>query len=100
GSGISTSIPIVGPAMVRAMASDATSDFDRAYFEAARQRAAGWLAAWDAQGIHRTATIGDNAGAAWLAQEAAALGADVAIEEFRVGRLDPVGAGLESGGAG
>ena len=36
-----------------------------------------WLAAWDSQGNHRTATDGDNAGAEWLAAEAAALGADV-----------------------
>jgi hypothetical protein len=60
--------------MVRAMASDATS-----FFENAQRRAAGWLAAWDGQGIHRTATAGDDAGADWLAREAAALGAAVAI---------------------
>ena len=34
--------------MLRAMASDATS-----YFENAQPRAAGWLAAWDGQGIPR-----------------------------------------------
>jgi hypothetical protein len=79
--------------MLRAMASDATS-----FFDDARQRAARWLAAWDAQGIHRTATPGDEAGADWLAQEAAALGADVAIEEFALDRLDPATAFLEIGG--
>src|SRR5215204_6967971 len=61
-------------------------------------RAASWLEAWDAQGLHRTATEGDDAGAAWLAGEAATLGADVSIEEFAIERLDPVAAFLEIGG--
>jgi hypothetical protein len=61
-------------------------------------RAATWLEAWDAQGLHRTATAGDNAGAEWLAGEAAALGADVSIEEFAIERLDPITAFLEIGG--
>ncbi len=61
-------------------------------------RAAGWLAAWDAQDIHRTGTTGDDAGAEWLAREAAALGARVEIENFALDRLDPVAAYLEIGG--
>ena len=61
-------------------------------------RAARWLAAWDAQGTHRTATAGDMAGADWLAGEAAALGAAVEIEEFALDRLDPVAAFLEIDG--
>jgi hypothetical protein len=61
------------------------------------QDAARWLAAWDATGIHRTATAGDNTGAEWLASEAAALGAVVTIEEFALDRLDPVEAFLEIG---
>ena len=61
-------------------------------------RAASWLAAWDSQGNHRTATDGDDAGAEWLAAEAASLGADVAIEEFAVERLDPVAAFLDIDG--
>jgi hypothetical protein len=64
----------------------------------AQERAARWLAAWDGQGVHRTATAGDNAGAEWLAEEAAALGADVLIEEFAIERLDPISAFLEIGG--
>ena len=80
--------------MLRPMTDDNTS-----FTEAARQRAARWLAAWDAQGIHRTATGGDNAGADWLAQEAVALGAEVAIEDFPLARLDPVAAFLEVRGA-
>jgi hypothetical protein len=63
-----------------------------------RARAASWIEAWDAQGLHRTATEGDDAGAAGLAGEAAALGADVSIEEFAIERLDPVAAFLEIGG--
>src|SRR6185369_2720021 len=64
----------------------------------AEERAARWLAEWDAQGIHRTATAGDDAGAEWLAGEAASLGAEVSFEEFKVDRLDPVQAFLEIGG--
>jgi hypothetical protein len=56
--------------------------------------AARWLAAWDGHGFHRTATAGDNAGAEWLAAEAAALGASVAIETFGLDRLDPIAAFL------
>src|SRR4051812_49677741 len=56
----------------------------------AQARATRWLEAWDAQGIHRTGTIGGGAGAAWLGREAAALGAEFSIEEFTLNRLDPV----------
>ena len=61
----------------------------------AAARAAAWLAAWDGQGEHRTATPGDQAGAEWLAGEARALGATVAIETFPLDRLDPVAAFVE-----
>jgi hypothetical protein len=60
--------------------------------------AARWLQAWDAQGIHRTATAADNAGADWLAREAAALGGTVAIETFPLQRIDPVACWIESAG--
>ncbi|HEX3861225.1 MAG TPA: hypothetical protein VHY35_05985 [Stellaceae bacterium] len=64
---------------------------------AASDRAARWLADWDGQGTHRTATAGDHAGAEWLAVEARALGADAVIEEFALDRLDPVATFLEIG---
>ena len=54
-----------------------------------------WLRAWDSQGFHRTGTDGDEAGAAWLAREAAALGAAVTSEAFALDRIDPVDACLE-----
>jgi hypothetical protein len=63
----------------------------------AQARASGWLAAWDGQGIHRTASVGGRAGAAWLAREAAALGAAVTIEEFALDRLDPTSCFVEFG---
>ena len=44
-------------------------------------RAIAWLTEWDSQGIHRTATAGDEAGANWLIREATGLGAAPAIEE-------------------
>ena len=58
-------------------------------------RAIAWLIAWDSQGIHRTATAGDAAGAEWLTREAADLGAAPAFEEFALDRLDPVEVYLE-----
>ena len=61
--------------------------------------AADWLQAWDSQGVHRTGTDGDEAGAAWLAREVAALGARADSEAFALERLDPVGACLELNGA-
>ena len=61
-------------------------------------RARAWLAAWDGQGIHRTATAGDEAGADWLMRETAELGVSPAIEEFALDRLDPVAAYLEIDG--
>jgi hypothetical protein len=61
-------------------------------------RAAAWLAAWDVQGPHRTASPGDAAGAAWLAGESVALGLAPAFEEFALDRLDPVSCHLELAG--
>jgi hypothetical protein len=62
-------------------------------------RAASWLHAWDSQGIHRTGTAGDKASAQWLAREAAALGATVALEHFSLNRIDPVSCWVECAGA-
>ena len=61
-------------------------------------RAAAWLRAWDAQGVHRTGTPGDQAGAEWLAREAASLGAAVAMESFELNRIDPMSCWIESAG--
>jgi hypothetical protein len=49
-----------------------------------------WLAAWDSQGVHRTATPGDEAGADWLAGTAEALGARVTEERFALDRIEPI----------
>src|SRR5215469_16327030 len=65
---------------------------------AARARAAAWLAAWDSQGIHRTATAGDEAGALWLAAEASSLGVEVISETFGLDRVDPITSYLELDG--
>src|SRR6266478_5061897 len=61
-------------------------------------RAAAWLAAWDRQGVHRTATKGDEAGADWLVAEAVGLGAAPTVELYALDRLDPVDCYLECGG--
>jgi len=67
-------------------------------FDEARARAVAWLTAWDSQGTHRTATTGDEAGAMWLAHEAAGFGAEVSTEVFELDRLDPVACYLELDG--
>jgi hypothetical protein len=64
----------------------------------ATARATAWLRAWDSQGIHRTATAGDEAGADWLIREAAGLGAVPAVETFTLDRLDPIDTYLEFDG--
>jgi len=64
----------------------------------AEARAAGWLEAWDRQGIHRTGTPGDEAGAAWLAREAAAVAGNVTSESFALERRDPTAAYVEIDG--
>jgi len=66
-------------------------------FEKAQTRAAAWLRAWDRQGLHRTGTAGDLAGAEWLGQEAMALGAEVWVEEFALDRVDPLECFVEFG---
>jgi len=67
-------------------------------FDDAKARAVAWLTAWDSQGVHRTGTTGDEAGALWLAREAAGLGVDVTKEVFELDRLDPVACYLELDG--
>jgi hypothetical protein len=61
-------------------------------------RAAAWLRAWDSQGVHRTGTPGDQAGAEWLAREATVLGAAVSLETFEMSRVDPVSCWIEGAG--
>ena len=51
-------------------------------------RAADTVRAYDAQGIHRTATEVDNRSAAWLRGLAASAGATSTVEAFKLGRVD------------
>ena len=67
-------------------------------FDQARARAVAWLTAWDSQGVHRTGTTGDEAGASWLAHEAAGLGIEVGSEVFEFDRLEPLACYLELDG--
>ena len=64
----------------------------------ATTRATAWLKAWDSQGTHRSATVGDQAGADWLIREAAGLGAAPEVETFALDRLDPVDVYVEFDG--
>ncbi len=63
-----------------------------------KARAVAWLTAWDLQGAHRTGTAGDEAGALWLAQQAAKIGVEPATEVFEFDRLDPIACYLELDG--
>jgi hypothetical protein len=67
-------------------------------FEEAKARAVAWVTAWDSQGIHRTGTKGDETGARWLTEEAAALGIEVTSEVFKLDRLEPAACYLELDG--
>ena len=64
----------------------------------AQSRAAAWLEAWDGHPNHRTATAGDEAGAAWLAREAEAIAGRVVSETFRTDRIDTTAAYVEIDG--
>jgi hypothetical protein len=56
---------------------------------ALEQRLADVLAAYDAQGNHRTGTPTDRASAEWLAKEVQQLGAEPELEPFALSRVDP-----------
>src|SRR5262249_60004069 len=56
---------------------------------ALEQRIADVLAAYDAQGNHRTGTLTDKASAEWLAKEVQQLGAVPELEPFALSRADP-----------
>src|ERR1700730_6264538 len=53
------------------------------------RRIADVLAAYDAQGNHRTGTPADNASAEWLARQVQQLGAEPELEPFALNRVDP-----------
>ena len=71
---------------------------DAARSAAFADRAGRVLAAFDAQGLHRTATEVDNASGAWLLQEAARAGGTTRLERFAIERLDVHDAFVECGG--
>ncbi len=53
---------------------------------------------YDAQGIHRTATLVDTDSASWLAQALKDRGLRPELEPFRISRIDPGDIDLEIGG--
>src|SRR5215469_1551155 len=67
-------------------------------FDEGKARTVAWLTAWDSQASHRTGASGDEAGAVWLAREAASFGIEVTTETFELDRLDPVTCYLELDG--
>src|SRR4051812_19555467 len=73
---------MAGPNLLHAK--DQTSSSD-----ALEQRIADVVAAYDAQGNHRTGTPADNASAEWLLKQVQQLGAEPALEPFTLSRVDP-----------
>src|SRR5215471_16505865 len=55
---------------------------------ALEERIADVLAAYDAQGNHRTGTSVDNASAQWLARQVQQSGAEPELEPFALSRVD------------
>jgi len=54
------------------------------------QRLAAVIAAYDAQGNHRTGTPVDNASAEWLARQVQTMGVTAELEPFELTRVDPI----------
>jgi hypothetical protein len=61
-------------------------------------RAARWIQAYDAQGIHRSASPADERSAEWLASEATDGRAHVQIDEFPFDRVEPIASYVEVDG--
>ena len=62
------------------------------------QRIGAVIRAYEEQGFHRTGTDVDRLSGEWLANEVRRIGLEPALEDFPLGRVDPVGASLEVNG--
>ena len=62
------------------------------------QRLAEAIAAYDAQGNHRTATAADSASAEWLARQIQQSGVQPTLESFTLSRIDPLSCHLRIAG--
>ena len=80
-------------AQSRLLAREQTSSFD-----GLEQRLAEAIAAYDAQGNHRTATAADSASAEWLAQQIQQSGVQPTLESFTLSRIDPLSCHLRIAG--
>lgn len=63
-----------------------------------RERIGRVIAAYEAQGFHRTGTEVDRLSGDWLANEVRGIGLQPAFEEFSLSRVDPVDASLAVNG--
>ena len=77
----------------RLLAREQTSSFD-----GLEQRLAEAIAAYDAQGNHRTATAADSASAEWLARQIQQSGVQPTLESFTLSRIDPLSCHLRIAG--
>lgn len=67
-------------------------------FDGLEQRLAETIAAYDAQGNHRTATAADSASAEWLARQIQQSGVQPTLESFTLSRIDPLSCHLRIAG--
>src|SRR5262245_30958440 len=79
-------------ALTRSMPASAQSNADR------RRRISDLIQTYDSQGIHRTATIVDNASADWLRQLASVAGGDARLSAFPLRQVDIRAAYIEVDG--
>ena len=81
-----------GWALSHSLAAFQTSAADR------RRRVGDFISTYDGQGIHRTATIVDNASADWLRQLATVAGAEARLVPFALQQVEVRAAYLEADG--
>jgi hypothetical protein len=82
--------PLAARAQQAAPRIELLSGGSAAPFDGLEGRLADLIAAYDAQGYHRTATPADNASAEWLMKQVRQAGAEPSLEPFTVTRIDPM----------
>jgi hypothetical protein len=85
--------PLLASTQSRLLAREQVPPSDRL-----EQRLVEAIAAYDAQGNHRTATSADTASAEWLAREIQQPGVQSTLESFKLSRLDPLSCHLRIAG--
>src|SRR5229473_2257501 len=91
-------LTIVGSALPGWALSRSLAAFQQTSAADRRRRISDFISTYDGQGIHRTATIVDNASADWLRQLATVAGAETRLVPFALQQVDIRAAYLEEDG--